>query len=466
MVKQIFIILSLIVAPLIALTSCKQRESNQYEPITRSIQEIKESGELRILTLYSSTSYFIYKGSEMGYEYEMARSFAHSLGLKPTVIAAKNIGQLYELLQNGAGDLVAYPMPLSMGKYETQLLFCGNENITTQVLVQNSIPKEGIIQDVTELVGKVIYVEEDTKYHHRLENLNAELGGGIQIHTIAHDSVTTEDLIGMVASGGIPFTLSDDNLARINQTYHKNLDISLQISFQQRSAWIVNSNAQELAKIVNEWSKSAHNSNQRTAIMKRYFESSKLPDAPLSFVAKEKGVLSPYDELLKLNAKELKWDWRLLAAISYEESQFDPEATSWAGAVGLMQLMPATARNFGLADSLFFDPAANLIAGTAYIASLQKSFSRISDPDEQLKFILGAFHAGLGHIFDAVALARKLGYNPNVWDGNVAVCIQLKINPQYYNDPIVKLGYFPGYTTTDHVTNILARYHVFKQIAK
>lgn len=430
---------------------------------SRTLQEIRQSGELRILTLYSSTSYFIYKGEEMGYEFELARSFALSEGLRLTVVVANNLQEMKEMLQRGEGDLIAYPINYVLNPEEEKVIYCGNENISSQVLIQKQDKERKIMRDVTELIGKDIYVEENSKYQLRIRNLNDELGGGINIHTIHKDSLTTEDLIGMVANGTIPYTLADDNLARVNRTYYKQIDIKLQVSFPQRSSWIVNADADSLATAINKWFSNEKTTREYASISKRYFEQSKMPDIPMDFLLTEKGKLSHYDEIYKKYASAIKWDWRLLAALSYEESRFNPEVVSWAGARGLMQLMPITGKNFGLTDENFAEPEANIEAASKYIAYLQNSFQRIADPVERSKFVLGSFHAGMGHVFDAIALARKYGYNPEIWDNNVAVCLQLKSNPHYYNDDVVKCGYFPGNTTIEHVRDIHDRYKVFQQ---
>ncbi|MGL4292928.1 MAG: transglycosylase SLT domain-containing protein [Bacteroidales bacterium] len=448
-------------------SSCKNKHPQQEMPDSkiRTWSEIRESGELHILTLYSSTSYFIYKGEEMGYEYELARSFAHSQKLKPVVKVATNIHQLTEMLKQGEGDLIAFPIPHSLDAIEEGVTHCGNENITSQVLIQRIEKKKSILKDVTELIGKEIYVEGDTKYEIRLRNLNEELGGGIRIHPIRKDSLTSEDLIRMVAEGSIDYTLADDNVARVNKTFHQNIDIKLQVSFPQRSSWIVSAEADSLPLIINQWMSNERKTPEYASLSKRYFEKSKYLDTPLVYLLKD-GRLSVYDDFYRRYAKSLGWDWRLLAALSYEESRFDPTATSWAGARGLMQLMPSTGRNFGLTDEIFTDPEANIAAGVRYIASLQKGLSKIADSDEKINFVLGSFHAGLGHIYDAMELARKYGYDPYKWEKNVAVCLQLKSNPEYFNDSVVKCGYFPGNTTTDHVHEIKSRFEDFQRRIK
>ena len=451
------------------LSGCGGKRADADEApasLTRPLSEIRASGELRFLTLSSSTSYFIYKGEEMGYEFELAESFAHALGLRPVIKVAPNIGKLTEMLAAGEGDLIAYPMPHTIDNGGEAFSYCGDDVITTQVLVQRRERRKPVLNDVTQLVGKEIYVERDTKFAQRLMNLNDELGGGIGIHTIEQDSLTSEDLIRMVAEGKIDYTLADDNVARVNKTFYYNLDISLTVSFPQRSSWMIPSDADSLQMALAEWMNDERRSPEYKGISKRYFELSKMPDSGAENYKPRKGRISDYDALFRKYAPELGWDWRLLAALVYEESRFNPEATSWAGARGLMQLMPHTGTNYGLTKHNFTDPEANLAAGVRYIAALQKSLSQVKDTEERTNFVLASFHSGLGHVYDAIELASKYGYDTGRWDNNVATCLRLKSNPVYYNDSVVKCGYFPGSSTLEHVRKVKERYSKFKKHVK
>lgn len=172
---------------------------------------------------------------------------------------------------------------------------------------------------------------------------------------------------------------------------------------------------------------------------------------------------SPWDNIIKSTSDSLKWDWRLLASLIYQESRFDPNVISWAGAVGLMQIMPETGRNFGVDISA--SPENNLKAGMLYIHYLQNFFSeRITDSTERVKFVLGAYNAGAGNIVDAMKLAEKNGKNPLLWDDNVAVFLKKKSEPQYYNDPVVENGYCRGDESVNFVSQVLSRYTEYKNI--
>ena len=196
------------------LFSCQHGKKEKNQELN-DLESIKKKGELTVLTLYSSTSYFLYRGEEMGYEYELIKQFAESEGLKIKIVVAENIGKLVEMLQKGEGDIIAYDIPIT-GDLKDRLLYCGPEIITHQVLIQRIEKNKTLLRNVTELVGKDIYVEKDSKYETRINNLNSELGGGIKIHLMNKDTIITEDLIEMVANGKIDYALADNNLSLIH----------------------------------------------------------------------------------------------------------------------------------------------------------------------------------------------------------------------------------------------------------
>ena len=153
-----------------------------------------------------------------------------------------------------------------------------------------------------------------------------------------------------------------------------------------------------------------------------------------------RGQISLYDDLFKQYSLQCGWDWRLMAAQAYQESTFDPQAVSHMGAMGLMQLMPGTARDVGVSQSEVFEPASNVRGATKLINQLNTRYSFITDADERLNFILAAYNAGPGHLDDARALAEKYGKDPNVWLGNVDAFVLRMSEPDYYNQPEVKHG--------------------------
>ena len=450
----------------ICMIACHQRPQQQagVDIEHYDLPQMKDSGVLVALTLNSSISYFNYRGEPMGFQYELAKQFAQSLGLKLEIKTAKNIQALVHMLLQGEGDLIAYPLPVTK-EFKDSVAFCGEDIITHQVLVQrNSTKNLKALTNVTELIGKKVYAKPG-KHLDRLINLNKELGGGILIHEISNDSITHEDLIMQVSNGTIDYTISDNDLARLNKTYYPNLNVSLAVSFDQRASWAVRKSASLLCEAANQWHKENMTSPAYKASTKKYFENSKrLPHGPILSI--KDGKISHFDHLFKKYAKEIGWDWRIMASLAYNESNFDTTAVSWVGAKGLMQLMPKTARAMGLPEGKEQNPEESVKAASKYLAHLERSFNKISNPEEKVKFILGSYNAGIGHIYDAMALAEKYGKNKYIWDDNVAIYILLKSDEDYFNDPVCKNGYFRGRETFNFVKDILGRAEMYKQKIK
>ena len=445
----------------ICMMACRQQPQSN-EVTNYDLPQMKDSGELVVLTLNSSTSYFNYRGEPMGFQYELAEQFARSLGVKLRMETAKNTHDLVHKLLTGEGDLIAYNLPITK-EFKDSVEFCGEDIITHQVLVQRNSNKVPPLQNVTELIGKEVYVKPG-KYLDRLINLDKELGGGILIHKVENDSVTTEDLIMQVSNGTIDYAVCDNDLAKLNKTYYPNLNISMPISFDQRASWAVRKTSPLLAAAATQWHRENMTSPSYRASSKRYFEISKaIPHSPI--LSLREGKISHFDHLFKKYAPDINWDWRLLASLAYTESNFDTTAVSWAGAKGLMQLMPATARAMGLPPGKEQDAEESIKAATKYIAATTKSFSAIPQ-EERINFVLASYNSGIGHVFDAMALAEKYGKNKYVWRDNVENFILLKSNEEYFTDPVCKNGYFRGIETYNFVRDITARFEQYKKKIK
>ena len=425
---------------------------------------------LHVATLYGPTSYFNYRGQEMGFDYENVKRFANDENLVLDLKVAPTLQSLLNMIENGDIDLAAYPIPV-IEEYKNLAKHCGYKEVTWQVLVQPDGKNK--ISDVTQLVGKTIYVEQDSKYHYRLNNLNQELGGGINIVPINKDSLITEDLIRMVDLGEIPLTVVDSDIAELNKSYYPRLDIDMKISLDQYSSWAVRNDLDSLASRIDMWEKRRDNSDMMKEIYKKYFEISKNPTPyedpvkSLGLNIKKGGKISDYDGSFKRHAHVSGYDWRLLAAIGFNESRFNNDIISWAGAQGLMQLMPVTAQAMGIDPSDLSNPDRNILAAAKLLKKLDSSLAdKVPDKDERLMFVIAAYNCGLGHIFDSIALAEKFGLDSTKWLGNVSEAALMKSRPQYYNDPVVKNGYFRGRETTEFVDKVMSVYNYFVNRSK
>ena len=383
--------------------------------------DILESDTLRVITLNSSTSYFIYRDQPMGYHYEMIRDFCSHHGLIPKIEVGATIPAMLQMLMEGEGDVIAYNIPVT-SVLKDSIRYSGLEQVSHQVLVQRARQRDSMLTDVTGLIGKKVSVLAGSRQYDRLVNLNQELGGGIHIEAIQGDSTAVEDLIRMVSMGEIDYTVAYDDLARLNQTYFRNLDVHLPVSFDQRSSWAVRQNTPQLADSLDSWFSQTTTEPVFAGVMKRYFEETKGYSYIPRFLSSPllgPGVISPYDVYFKQYGEQYSIDWRLLASVSYQESTFNPEGRSWAGATGLMGLMPATAASLGLVGDELLQPASNISTGAEYLRRLLDNFRGVNAPDERVKMALAAYNGGIGHVSDARALARKYGGDDSIWEGNV-----------------------------------------------
>ena len=440
---------------LIILSGCHKTASDSYDP--------NLSDTLKVVTLYGPTSYFQYRGEEMGLDYENVMRFAKEEGKKIKISVAKSIPDLIDSLKNGNAQLAAYPVPL-IGEYKSEVLHCGPREVTWQVLLQRK--GKDMVTDVTQLIGKDVYVEKNSKFHFRLENLNEEIGGGINIITITPDSVVSDDIFDMVNDGRIDYAVVDSDIASLNQPDYPMLDTSLRLSLEQTSSWAVAPGLDSLALKLENWEKTTHESPTVKEIYKKYYDRGKY-DTPAQNISlylekQKKGNVNsvPYIALFKKFAKQTGYDWNLLAAIAFCESRFDPTAQSRFGATGLMQVMPSSAKAVGVEPSALFDPETNLIAATRILKRMESALEdKISDKEERVKFLLASYNSGLGHIYDSMALAKSHGLDPEKWLGNVSVGVQMKARPEFYSDPVVKHGYFRGKETLEFVDNVIDAYN-------
>lgn len=426
----------------------------------RDFNQIKEDGKLIVTTLYSSTSYFQYRMQPMGYEYEMIKDYAESNNLDLEIKVAPSSERMYEMLDSGIVDVIAYPVFVT-NSMKDKYTYCGKEEQSSQVLIQRTDKSKKILTNVTELIGKTVHVKDNSRFLTRMKNLNSELGGDINIKIINNDSISLEDLISMVSKGEIDYTVADENVARLNKTYHWNINTSLKISFVQRSSWIVRKENPDLANSINSWASDNNRKRSFNRIIKRYYELGKQDlSAPVKI---PQGHISPFDNFFRKHSGKIGWDWRLIASISYQESHFNPNLVSWAGAEGLMGIMPNTAKALGVTPHELREPETAIVTGIECLIRFYDGFPEIKDNNEKIKFTIASYNAGIGHIYDARRLAEKYGKDPDIWEHNVADFVRLKSEPEYYNDPVCKHGYLRGSETFNYVKEILDRFEEWKK---
>lgn len=438
--------------------------------INFDLDQILKRGYINALVDNSSTSYFIYRGRPMGYEYELLERFSNYLKVELRIKVIAGIEEAIDLLNKGEGDVIAFPLTITTERTK-YVAFSQTHFNTYQVLVQKKpanwranpyLAEKELIRNPADLIGKEIYVKKGSSFKDRLENLSQEIGGEIIIREDSADS-ETESLIHKVANGEIPLTVNDQTIAMVNATYFPELDIKTVLSLPQQIAWAVRKNSPLMLESLNKWLAKIKKEGTFQVIFDKYFNSPRtsLQRANSDFSSLGGNKLSPYDDQIKEGAKLLEWDWRLLASVMYQESNFDPKVQSWAGAVGLMQLMPETAEHFGVSN--VYDPGQNIKAGVRFLKYLDNQWAKtITDQDERLKFVLASYNVGLSHVLDARNLTKKYGKTPTLWSDNVEYFLLQKSNPKYYRDTVSAAGYCRCEGPVNYVKEVLQRFEEYK----
>lgn len=235
------------------------------------------------------------------------------------------------------------------------------------------------------------------------------------------------------------------------------------VRIDKRGKWAVNKKNTALADSLDSWFRPSMIEEIENE-QKRHITAGRMRCKPQpKILDRRNGIISKYDNLFMRYAKIANVDWHLLAAQCYQESCFDPNARSWMGACGLMQIMPGTARDLNLRQEKIFNPNENVKAAATYLAQLQNKFKDIPSDKERIKFVLASYNGGYLHIRDAMALAEKNGKNKHIWS-EVSRYVLLLAHPRYYNDSVVKYGYMRGSETEDYVRSIMTRWSQYRGI--
>jgi membrane-bound lytic murein transglycosylase F len=450
---------------------------------------IRARDTLRVVAPFNSTTYFIYRGLPLGYEYELLKRFAEDkkLKLKWTVVQSRD--SLFRMLADGRADVVAarlIPMPEDSGR----ALFTRALYHTDPVLVQrkglpgaaaaklpnpaDTMLKPGpaepgpkpipvlarLVRSPADLRGQRITLPAESPYVPTLLELEDDISGDI---TVVEVEKSAEAIVREIAKGNVAYTVVDADVAKLQGAQFKNLLVEPVLGASKKVAWAVRRDSHQLLDTLNAWIDDEPTKRVFAQLYKKYYvdQRSYLQRMTSPYFTSRTGTLSPYDSLLKLQAPRLGWDWRLLGSQMYQESRFDPNAKSWVGARGLMQLMPATARQFGV--RAITNPAQNIEGGVRYLAWLEKFWAkRLEDPAERLKFMLASYNAGAGHVEDAQRLAEKHGDDAKKWADVSYWMLQLS-KQEYYADPVVRFGFCRGLEPVSYVSIILDRFQHYRQ---
>ena len=447
--------------------------SQKHEPIDYDLDDIVESGVLRVITTYSPTGYFLYKGETMGFEYEIFKRLADHLNISLEIILAKNIDSVITMLNRGDGDIIALGYTITSDRKEA-VSFTDPYMITHQSLIQKKPDnwrkmtrdniKEALATDIIDLINDTVSVRQNSSYYLRLKEMTNELGDSIYIDILPGET-SDEQIIKMVSDGKIKYSIIDNHKAAIHKSYFPNIDVDTPVSLSQRIAWAVRKSSPDLLAIINEGLEVIKRKPDYNMIYEKYFENKRQFHKRLDseYYTGTTGKFSKYDKMVKKYSTDIGWDWILVKSLIYQESMFNSNNKSWVGASGLMQLMPATAKEMGVSD--INDPEQNIKAGSKYLARMHSYWDQIPDSVQRIKFAMASYNCGYGHIKDAQKLAIKYSKDSLVWDDGVDYFVLNLSKSKYYNDPVVKYGYARGYEPYEYVKDVFERYKNYKTFA-
>lgn len=419
------------------------------------IKKIKESGELIVLTRNNGHCYYIYRDTDMGFEYDLARAFADYLGVK-LKIKTTEWENLINEVSEGKADIIAASMTVTPSRQDR--VDFSNEYLSVQQRI--IIHKENTqIKEIKDLKGKIIHIRRGTSYQERLNELNEH--EGLEINIKEHDDVPTEELIRQVARKEIDITVADSNIALLNRRYYPDIRIAFPIEEPQSLAWAAKKGEKALLSKINNFFETIKSDGTFAKIYEKYYAGVEIFDYLDLKIFHERieTRLPKYEAIIKEAAKKYGFDWRLITAMIYQESHFDEHARSYTGVRGIMQLTLPTAGEMGVSNRL--NPEESIIAGVRYLTKLYQKYKKAEDGD-RLLITLASYNVGHGHIVDAQKLALEMGLDPYIWSSleNTLPLLRFK---KYYKK--TKYGYCRGTEPVRYINRILTYYDILKRKA-
>lgn len=439
------------------------------EPVDYDFDRIKKRGTIRMITRYSSNTYFLHQGLEWGFEYELMKEFAKEQNLALEIVIVGPQESPFDLLNEGKGDIIAanYTTTSERQKY---VKFTRPYNLVNQVLVYSS-DLDTSFQSIQGFSGQdkpPITVRRNSSYYNRLQQLQKE-GYDLNINVVPNEK-DTESLLFDISRGTYEATVADDNIFHAANKYMPGLIQGPIISEKDTIAWAIRKNAPNLETKINRFlykhfrfspdDRPPKRSTLLNVLRKKYFEEGpQIADyySPTSTLPTT-GVISPYDDLIRSVADSAEIDWLMVSAMVAQETKFNPRSESWAGAVGLMQVIPRFSEVKDV--DLLYDEEVNVREGVRIISEHLRHYSYM-DSTNQWSFALAAYNAGPGHVADARRLAIDMNRDPNQWE-NVADALLKLMQRRYYKN--ARYGFCRGIETVRYVQQIMNRYQTYESI--
>ncbi len=413
---------------------------------------LRKRGRLRMITRNNVATYFLHRGVQLGFEYELLKRFAESQDMRLEIVIPPSRVDLENWLQAGRGDVIAASMSIRDDMPRTS--FTRRYATVRQWMVVRA-DEGGFVRGPDDLAGRTVHVRQSSSYLAPLRILLEETAN-FEI-ALVPEELETEDILGLVERGIYDVTVCDANL--LDAARHSGREIVGAFPLAETDlGWAVRDDDVELRRALDLFLQREYRGLLYNLAWQRYFEMAGTSMGPEdTWRSDRSGRISPWDGFARRSAATYDLDWRLLVAQMYQESRFDPAQVSLAGASGLMQLVPRTARELGVGD--VHDPESSIEGGAKYMRWLLDRYDPKLPLATRLRFTLASYNAGRGHVFDARRLARRLGLDPARWEDNVEKAILLLERREYYEG--ARFGYCRGSECTRYVREIDRRYRTY-----
>lgn len=383
---------------------------------------IKDRGILRIITNTNPSHYYLQKGKLYGFEYELLMEFAKQHKLRVDVVLASSQEQMFELLRNGKGDVIAASLPSELLSTDELVQHTEPYHFASPVIVGRNAGNALI--DIRELAGRRIILAEVSPYWDYMVNLQSQ---GLGFELVKADvGIDMQGTLLMVALGMYDLTVVGNHQIKSGYTRAVGLKSQFVLSEPVAHRWAVRADDQQLHNALNMFLAKEYRSANYNVIHAKYFEQAQPGETGNESLTRFDS-LSPYDDVTRLHAEEYGFDWRLITALMFQESQFNPNANSYSGAEGLMQLIPATAKLMGVSDTN--NPEININAGIRYLSYLRDKFEDTILLQDRMWFTLASYNAGYGRVKRARLLAEKMGLDKDLWFDNVEIAMLAQAKP-------------------------------------
>jgi membrane-bound lytic murein transglycosylase F len=423
------------------------------------LPDIRERGVLWVLTRNSGTTYFIWRGKLMGFEYELLKKFAEEQDLRLEIVVPPSRDDLFSWLVEGRGDVVAAGLTADATRAsQAGVVFTRPYHRVRETIVARA--DDPSVEGLADLAGRRIAARKSSSYWRSLGKLRK---GGFEFELVpAPEVLETEAIIAEMARGHYDLTVADSHIVGLELAWRDDIRAAFELEGEVEHAWAVRPGNPELLAALDAFIQQEYRGLFYNMTVNKYFKNPRKMRKHIAFRASKKGQISPYDELARKYSSQQGFDWRLVVSQMFQESRFDPKAHSFAGARGLLQVMPRTARELGYSN--LSDPETGLRAGIDYLAWVRNRFEPELPYEERLYFTLAAYNVGYGHVRDARAIAADRGLDPNVWFGNVEQAMLLKQQPEVHKN--TRFGYCRGSEPVAYVRAIRDRYRAYLQVSE